>query len=232
MQSLTRLILAASMSCAVAGRADAQPAFIATAAVTWNFTAASNSASRTIPTADAVFLSCIMFPATGNTVASTIAGAAPTSSFQATGSDIAYLAIFVAAPSGAQTVAITGGDAGDNFLCGFRGVNGLNTTTPFSNSVTDTATPLSIDVTSTSTGLVVGCIEADDAGITSSNTEIWELVVASTASMNCATAPGTGGTVTLTWTGNSGYASGAVNINAAAGGTTAPRLLLLGVGDK
>lgn len=174
--------------------------FIATAAVVWTFSGASNSASRTIPTAAATFLACELTDATGDTVASTIAGASPTNSYQGTSGNVAaYLAVFVGAPAGAQTVAISGGDAGDEWSAGLRGVDAIDLVTPFDNQVTDAASPDSIAITTTSDGLAVGCIRGDPTGSTS-DTEVFEgatdgfgnaIMVAST--------PGTGGSVSVDW---------------------------------
>src|SRR3990167_10826881 len=122
------------------------PAFIATAAVTWTFVAASNSTARTIPTADAVYLAAWVWDGTGDTVAATIAGAAPTESYQnVTGAgERNYFAVFVAAPAGAQTVAVSGADTGDGWSCGYRGIDDIDTIHPFDNTVADTASPASI----------------------------------------------------------------------------------------
>lgn len=216
--------------------------FVAAAAVTWAFGGASNSASRTIPTADSVFLGVIMTDATSDTVASTIAAASPTASYQATGgpSETSYLAVFVAAPAGAQTVAVSGGDAGDEWSCGFRGLDDLDTTTPFNNQVTDTVSPASISVTTTSDGLAVGVCFAEGTTITTSDTEVFEGPgSASGFCVSCASSPGTGGSVSLDWSGDVVYSSIAVNIRAGAAGGGAPgpgirganRVYLRGVGQ-
>ena len=84
--------------------------FDAEAAVTFTFTAASNSATRTVQTADAIFLATQHYDNATDTIASTIAGATPTQSYQSSNAESEgnYLAVFVGAPAGSQTVAKIG----------------------------------------------------------------------------------------------------------------------------
>lgn len=202
--------------------------FIATAAVTWSFAGASNSATRTIPSAAAVYLAAGMWDGTGDTIAATIAGASPTESYQGStaGGERNYFAVFVGAPSGAQTVAISGGDGGENWSCGFRGVDNIDTVDPFDNTVTDTASPNSISVTTTSDGLAVGIIMANSTGVSTSDTEVFEAPLQTDVLINCASAPGTGGAVSLDWSGATTYISTAANLrNAVAGGDPEGKLI-------
>lgn len=210
------------------------PAFVATAAVTWGFTAASNSASRTIPTADAVYMGVGMWDGTSDTIAATIAGAAPTESYQAvfTGSgERNYFAVFVGAPSGAQTVVVSGGDGTDNWSCGFRGIDDIDTVDPFDGTVADTASPGSINVVTTSDGLACGVVMAASAAVTTSDTQVFEGPLQVDVLINCASAPGTGGTVALDWSGETVFISIAGNLRqvAAAGGAILPQMIEQGL---
>lgn len=198
-------------------------AFIATAGVTFGFTGASNSASRTIPTADAVYLAAGMWDGSGDTISATIAGAAPTESYQGatSGGERVYFAVFVGAPSGTQTVAVSGGDASDRWSCGFRGVDDIDTTDPFDGTTTDTASPQSISVTTTSDGLAVGVVLASDSGATTSDTEVFEGPTTTDVCLNCASTAGTGGSVSIDWTGATPYyVSAAANLRMAAAAAT------------
>lgn len=199
------------------------PTFVATAAVTFSFVGASDSTARTIPTADAVVLVIGMSDGTGDTVTATIAGAGPVASYQAIagGGNLNYIGVFVGAPSGSQTVAISGGDAADQWSCGFRGINQIDTTTPFSGQVSDDVSPASIDVVTTSDGLAFGVATADNGTIATTDTEVMEGPDNGFAIPNAASSPGTGGTVALDWTGG-GTIRMAIAVNlrnqAAAGG--------------
>jgi hypothetical protein len=213
------------------------PAFVATAAVTFIFTGASNSTARTIPTADAVYLAAGVWDSTGDTVAATIAGAAPTESYQnvTASGERNYFAVFVGAPAGSQTVVISGGDAGDGWSCGYRGIDDIDTVDPFDNTVTDTASPASISVTTTSDGLACGVIMADNVGVSTTDTEVFEAPQepTNTVCINCASTPGTGGAVSIDWTagGTTLAISIAANLRqvAAAGGTILPKMIEQGL---
>ena len=163
--------------------------------VTFGFTAASNSTARTIQSAQAIIFGCSMFDDTSDTIAVTIAGAAPTESFQG---GFCYLAVFVGAPSGSQTVAVSGGDAGDDWSCGFDGIDGIDEADPFDGAVSDTASPGDIDVVTTADGMAVGMHDASSA-TTTTDTERWEGPLTDSVLTHCASAPGTGGTVQLNW---------------------------------
>lgn len=190
------------------------PSFVATAAVTYTFTGASDSASRTIPTAAATVFGITGYNGTGNTLAVTIAGAAATLSYQADdgfGSKN-YMAAFVGAPSGSQTVAVSGADVGDNWSCAFRGCDDVDATTPFDGSATDTSSPLSISVTTTADGLAFGILNCDSVPGTT-DTSIWG--IAGTFYNAATSSAGTGGSVSLDWSGGgSVYISTAFNIRA------------------
>lgn len=196
------------------------PAFVATAAVTWTFTAASDSASRTIPTAAAVVLGTVMYNGTSDTVAATIAGAGPTLSYQADdgfGSKN-YMAIFIGAPSGSQTVALSGGDAGDEWSAAFRGCDSVDTTTPFDGSASDFSSPLSINVTTTATGLAFGMLNSGSLP-TQVDTGVWG--VSGVFCNSAVSSPGTGGTVALDWSGGGSlFISTAFNIRVGAAADT------------
>ena len=205
--------------------------FIATAAVTWihDNGGAAPSSTRTIPSADAVFLCCVMTSGTNDTVDSTIAGASPTISYQtAAGGNKVYLAMYVGAASGDQTVAFSGADSNDDWSCGLRGVDGGDLTTPWDNQVTDgEGTDETIDITTTSDGLAVGllCCSVDPAtSVSTADTEVMETPINSaTRAVAVASAPGTGSAVTVNWTGT-GLVILGVNfrIAAAGGGISIP----------
>ncbi len=210
-------------------RPEGTPSWSATAAVTWQFTGASNSASRTIPTSDAVFFGVTMYDGTGNTVASTIAGFSPGVSYQAMAAtgERNYIAVYVGVGTGAQTVVVSGGDAGDGWSCGFRGVNGIDTVTRWSNTTSDSASPASIDITTTSDGLAVGVVMTD-TGVTTTDTEVWVAPRNPDAFIICAAAssPGTGGTVSIDWGGGGVpfYMAVGANLLAAAAATFSSRV--------
>ena len=232
---MRHLLLALALWLSFTTPAWAVPAFSVTAAVTWAFSGASNSATRTIPTADSVYLACTWVDATGDSLASTIAAASPTDSFQtiANESEKTYFAVYIAAPSGSQTVAVSGADAGDETSCGFRGLDDIDTTTPWDGEVSDTTTPASISVVTTADGLAVGGVFAEDTTAATSDTQVFE--GAETASgfvINVASTPGTGGTVSIDWT-NIFNSSVAANMRAAAAppGGAPPTRTLLGVGQ-
>lgn len=201
------------------------PSFVAAAAVTWTASGASNSASRTIPTADGVILACSVYNGTGDTVASTIAAASPLESYQtASAASKSYLAAYIAAPAGAQTVVISGADAGDVWVAGFRGIDDIDTTDAFDGAVTDTASPASIAVTTSSDGLGFGVCYAT-TNISASDTLVWETTPSADGDVdNAASTPGTGGSVSIDWTAATDYwVSIAVNLRqVAAVGSTYP----------
>lgn len=232
-----RLLLAVITWAMLVGTAEAAPSFDAEAAVTFTFTAASNSAARIVQTADAIFLATQHYDHTGDTIASTIAGASPTQSYQSTNAEPEgnYLAVYVGAPSGSQTVAITGGDTGDDWSAGFRGLNGGHATTPFNNQVTDIASAASISVTTTADGLAVGATMAESNAAATSDTQVFEGPETGSFGfvVNVASTAGTGGVVSIDWTSETFYASIAVNMLIAAGGAPAatPTRTLLGVGQ-
>lgn len=204
------------------------PSFVAAAAVTYTFDGETNSASRTIPAAAAVFFACTLWHGTSPTIAATIAAAAPTESYQGfeAGQDVRnYLAVFVGAPSGAQTVFVGTSDFSvDSWSCGFRGVDGIDTVDPFDGQVTDTASPDSISVTTTADGLAVGVQCGSNPDLGTSDTEVLEGPVDSNGAtmVAVASAPGTGGAVSLDWTTVTSLIQLAIAVNlrhaAAAGG--------------
>lgn len=182
------------------------PSFVATAGVTFIFAGASDSTSRTIPTADAVYFACTMWDGTGNTIAVTLAGSGPINSYQAlcvTDASRAYFAVFGAVPSGSQTVAVSGGDAGDFWSCGFRGIDSIDLATPFDGQVSDTSTPAqTIDISTSTDGLAVGVVEGTDADLVTLDTEVFEAPInGDTKNCGVASSPGTGGTVQINWAG-------------------------------
>lgn len=194
-------------------------AFVADAAVTWQFSGPSDSVSRTIPVADGILLGCGVFNGNTDTVTATIAGTGPVESYQSEGDtgEINYLAVFIGAPSGSQTVAISGLDSGDGISCGFKGLTAVHTTDPFSNPVnTNTALGSGLGITTTADGIAVGMmLHGSTASVASSNTEQWESPLSANHNMsgNVGSAAGTGGTVTLVWTGTPLYFISGFNLN-------------------
>jgi len=180
------------------------PSFVAAAAVTYTFDGETNSASRTIPAAAAVFFACTLWHGTSPTIAATIAAAAPTESYQGfeAGQDVRnYLAVFVGAPSGAQTVFVGTSDFSvDSWSCD------------------------SISVTTTADGLAVGVQCGSNPDLGTSDTEVLEGPVDSNGAtmVAVASAPGTGGAVSLDWTTVTSLIQLAIAVNlrhaAAAGG--------------
>lgn len=183
-----------------------------------------------------------MYDGTGDTITCTVAGAAPANDVKAlVPGECAYMAVFVAPASGSQTVAISGGDAGDDWSCGFKGYTSVDQTTPWDGEITDTASPGSISVTTTSDGLAIGVAMADDASLATTDTEVFEGPEGPNLGMigGCASSAGTGGSVSLDWTvsGTIG-ASCAANLRHTSGAPGAPgpgltgatRVALRGVG--
>lgn len=197
------------------------PSFVATAAVTWQFTGTSQSAARVIPTAHAIVLCCVMFDSTGDTISATIAGATPVASYQGNGAvGSAYLAVFTGVPTGSQTVVVQGASSGlDVWCCGLRGLDNGDLTTPFDGQVTDSASPASINVTTTADGLACGVVYASDATVATTDTEVMEHDDGAGSVLAVASAPGTGGAVSIDWSGGGALEVAiAVNLRHAAGG--------------
>jgi len=192
------------------------PSFVATPAVTWAFAGTSNSASREIPSADAVYLAVTAFPTTS--LSATIAGNSPTESYSVIAGDstAAYFGVWIGAASGSQTVVVTSADS-TSASCGLRGVDDIDSD-PFDGTVSDEASPGDLDIATSSDGLAVGICNAAASSVTTSDTEVFEGPDQSGVVTHCASAPGTGGTVQINWSGTIIYFAIGANLRHAAGG--------------
>jgi hypothetical protein len=162
---------------------------------------------------------------TGNTVAVTLGGNAPTLSTQTIiGADRHYAAAWCGAAlpaAGTQALAYSGGDAGDAWGISFATWSGSpDTTTPFdgfASAAPNAATPDSISVNSTATGVVHAMMSVSaDPTVAGGGTQIGENS-AGGFFVNQQYKAGTGAAVSMSWTaGGTTYELIGINLREAA----------------